>query len=376
MARVDNRFALLLVALLLAAASPAGAGAPAAPPQGGNIGHGQEHQIANLGDFTFDSGETISDFRMSYVTWGEPNEAEDNVIVLLHGLAQDHHSLDFLIGPGLAFDPERYFIIAPDALGNSAVRQVLSTGPTNSFMKMDFPAYTLDDAIRADVRLVRDHLGFDSVLAVIGDSLGAIKSYRLAAAYPDFTAGIVPLAGGPRLDRRASALTGSMMQIIELDPAWYSGRYEVNPLAGLQAAYVNFGTWFFGRGWFEIGYATPEQELAFWRLMHGYMRGHDARDVYYQLRLIADYDGIASLPGFDGNEDAALRSIKARALIIGDVTDVLVDIEMLRHAAATIPDARLLETDSPWGHFICCGSGAEINDPMSREIAAFLASLP
>ena len=69
----------------------------------------------------------ILDYRQSYVTHGELNADRSNAILVCASLTGTHHRLDFLIGPGKALDPARWFIVATDPIGNG-----LSTSPSNS----------------------------------------------------------------------------------------------------------------------------------------------------------------------------------------------------------------------------------------------------
>ena len=109
-------------------ASLALAGAPAPRPETGGPDT-PEHQIASLGSFRFESGETINDLKVSYVTYGKLNAARDNAVLSLQHFAGDHHDNEFLTGPGKALDPEKYFIIATDFLANAKLRQDLTRVP-------------------------------------------------------------------------------------------------------------------------------------------------------------------------------------------------------------------------------------------------------
>ncbi len=107
--RKIGRPVLLACCLLLAGVDPAPAGAPAPAPTATGGPHLPEHQIANLGDLHFENGAVVKDFKVSYVTQGKLNRKKDNAILLMHHFYGDHHAFDFLIGPGRAFDPEKYF---------------------------------------------------------------------------------------------------------------------------------------------------------------------------------------------------------------------------------------------------------------------------
>jgi hypothetical protein len=84
---------------LLFLAGYAVAGAPVPRPDTGGP-HTPEHQIASLGSFRFESGETIDGVKVSYITYGRLSPAHDNLILVLHGCGQDHHTMGWLIGPG------------------------------------------------------------------------------------------------------------------------------------------------------------------------------------------------------------------------------------------------------------------------------------
>src|SRR5438552_1663830 len=96
------------VAGLLLHASVALAHRPDQPP----------HQQYRIGDLTLESGEVIKDFAISYVTHGTLNAQKSNAILMVTAISGNHHRLDFLIGPGKALDPTKYFIVCTDAIGH------------------------------------------------------------------------------------------------------------------------------------------------------------------------------------------------------------------------------------------------------------------
>src|SRR5262249_24484040 len=146
-------------------------GAPAPIPA--MTGPHPEHQVANLGDFKFENGDVVKDFKVSYVTYGKLNKAKNNAILVMQAFLGDHHMHDFLIGPGKALDPEKYFIVSTDMLGNSGLAQGVTTGATNSGLRMDFPFFSIRDSTNVEYRLLKEYLGIDHVVAVLGPSIGA-----------------------------------------------------------------------------------------------------------------------------------------------------------------------------------------------------------
>src|SRR5437879_3820823 len=255
MGHVKNctRWSILPVQLLLAWAVAASAGAPAPAPVITTAGpHKPDHQMANLGDFKFESGEVVKDFKISYVTHGKLSQKKDNVILVTDSFTSNHHVFGIFTAPGKALDPDRYYVVAVDSLGNASLAHDLTTGPTNSGLKLDFPRYTLRDAVNAEYRLLKEHLGIDHILAVTGGSMGAMKAFQFAISYPAYITGAIPISGSPVTSSHIKAMIRNCMDIIALDPAWHGGNYQVNPTTGLVTALMNFVPLLYTYQYFEI----------------------------------------------------------------------------------------------------------------------------
>ncbi len=364
-------------ALALLLQGSALAGAPAPQPDTGGV-HKPEHQIANLGAFTFRSGEVVNDFKVSYVTHGQLNQAGDNVILAMHFFAGDHHGYDFLIGPGNVLDTEKYFIVATDFVSNAHVRHDVTTGPTNSGLNMRFPEFTILDSVDIEFRFLTEYLGIDHLHAAIGASIGAMKAYQLAVSYPDFVSGVIPIAGSARINPQMRSQLYSMMRIITLDPGWLGGDYLTNPLTGVVTALTSlYNSWLFSPQWYWANAASPEQHRAserFWRDYNALQAPQDARDLYHQIRHWADFN-IGTTPGFDGDPRAALASIKAEMLLIGIGSDLMVRPEEIALVRESVPQAAYLDVETDFGHAACCGFDPEANNQMIPVIKAFLADL-
>src|ERR1700716_3506540 len=181
-----KRIAPLAAAGLLLAL-PALAPTPQQPP----------HQSYSEGDLKLESGEAIKDFSISYVTQGTLNANKSNAILMVTAISGNHHRIDFMIGPGKALDPEKYFIICTDAIGNG-----LTTSPSNSKSqpRMSFPKFSLRDMVESQYRLLKEKLGIDHVVAVIGPSMGGMQTLQWGVSHPDFMdalVAMVPLAKTP-----------------------------------------------------------------------------------------------------------------------------------------------------------------------------------
>jgi homoserine O-acetyltransferase/O-succinyltransferase len=364
--------AAALPALFLA--SLALAGAPSPKP---DAGPPTPNEVASLGGFRFESGETIEDLKVSYVTYGKLNAARDNAVLSLeHFLGDAHRDNAFLIGPGKALDPDKYFIIATDILANANLREDLSTGPTNSGLKMHFPRITARDWVNADYKLVKEYLGIDHVVAIIGVSIGGINAFQFAVSHPDFASAIIPMAASPQTNPQARMVLRHVRDVIALDPGWYGGMYEVNPVTGLEVALMELVPWYQSTQWY-MDTLTTSDELRDWlkffrRLVSS---GFDARGVYYQLEGWSEFN-VGDTPGFNGDLKAALAVIKAKTLLIGVKEDQLIRREEFQFAKNAIRDASYLELSSSFGHIAVVGSlDPKFDETVNSEIAKFLATI-
>jgi homoserine O-acetyltransferase/O-succinyltransferase len=360
---------------VLVLASLALAGAPAPRPETGGP-HTPEHQMASLGRFQFESGESIDDLKVSYVTYGKLNAARDNAVLSLQHFLGDHHDNEFLTGPGKALDPDKYFIIATDFLGNAKLRQDLTTGPTNSGLKMHFPSITARDWVNADYKLVKEYLGIDHVAAVIGFSIGGINTFQFGVSHPDFASAIIPMGASPHTNPQARLVLRHAREVIALDPGWYGGMYDVNPVTGLEVALMGLVPWYVSTQRYMETLTTTNEILNYERFMRGlFSSGIDARDAYYQLRGWSEFN-LADTPGLNGDLKAALASVKAKTLLIGVKEDLLSRRDELQFAKDAISNSAYVEFSSSFGHVAFVGGLDRKFDEMANsEIAKFLGTI-
>src|SRR5438552_5811017 len=148
------------------------------------------HQTHCMGELKLESGQPIRDFCISYVTHGTLNAAKSNAVLMVPAIGGNHHRIDYLIGPGRALDPAKYFIIATDAIGNG-----LTTSPSNSKTqaKMQFPKFNIRDMITSQQRLVTEKFGIKKLVTVIGASMGGMQALQWGVSHPDAVASLVPI---------------------------------------------------------------------------------------------------------------------------------------------------------------------------------------
>jgi len=322
------------------------------------------HQRFDLGDFPLESGQVIEKGFLTYVTHGTLNDQRNNAILVLPSLMGTHHRHDFLIGPGKALDPDKYFIIAADTLGNGR-----SISPSNSQTQpgIKFPQFSIRDMVNAQHRLVAEGLELDRLLAVVGLSMGGMQTYQWGASFPDEMAALIPIVSMGRTSPWVTAIWESQRQAIMADAAWAGGAYTEQPEKGLRAAAASLETWV--RHWDWMDKEFPDNtEVIGWLNEQSAETAKlwDANDFIYQTRA-EDLHDIAK----GGDYAEALRRIEARTLLMPGTHDLLHPPADSRFAAKQIPRATLVEIDSDQGHMASGSSQADI-DFVNTAIARFL----
>lgn len=216
------------------------------------VGMVKTHYFDCAEDLRLSSGFVLPGFRLAYETYGVLNPQRDNAILLLHALSGDAHAAGFhspsdrkpgwwddMIGPGRAFDTNKYFFICSNVLGGCKG----STGPltlhptTGRRWASDFPVVTIADMVAAQVRLI-SHLGINRLYAVAGGSMGGFQAIEWMIAHPDRVQSAILLATSAISSPQAVAWNAIGRQAIMRDPKWAGGHYELDdaPVDGLSVA--------------------------------------------------------------------------------------------------------------------------------------------
>ena len=324
------------------------------------------HREAALGDLVLESGETIIDYRQSFVTHGTPNADRSNIVLICAALTATHHRLDFLIGPGKALDPARWFVVATDPIGNG-----LSTSPSNSLHQpgMRFPRFVLRDMVAAQHRLLTEHLGIDRVHAIVGASMGGMQALQWAVSHPTFMRAIVAMTPMARTAPWAVLVTETARACLMADPAWTGTGFDGIPERGW-IAYSGLMNALLMRTPEAVDDLADPQAWFAQRAAQQRANGFDAHDYLYQSRAYEAHD-VGTTPGSAGTADA-LTSIVARTLVLAPPIDLFNPAGAARAAADGIPGARFVEIPSSQGHLAASRTRAEDAAFLNAAIAAFL----
>lgn len=332
-----------------------------------------EHQGADLGSLALESGDSIAQFRQTYVTHGTLAADRSNVVLVLPAITSSHHRLDFLIGPGRSLDPSRWFVIAVDAIGNG-----IATSPSNSRQqpRMRFPRFGIRDMVCAQHRLLAEHLGIDKVRAVVGASMGGMQALQWAVSHPDFMRKVVAMTPMARTSAWSIAVNEATRSCLRADRAWSPEGFSARPEAG----------W---RAWVAVQQAliarTPQalmndfpdpREVLPWitkRQQAWLDAGFDPHDFLYQSWAYDAHD-VGATPGCGGDWRRALATVRAQVLVMTPPLDLYNPAECGADAAQAIPGARHGVIPSVEGHQAAnIASEADVAF-VNGEIARFLAS--
>jgi homoserine O-acetyltransferase/O-succinyltransferase len=356
-----KRAALILAACLMLSL-PAVAHSPQQAP----------HQFYSEGDLKLESGEVIKDFSISYVTHGKLNDKKSNAILMVTAISGNHHRLDFMIGPGKALDTDKYFIVCTDAIANG-----LSTSPSNSKPqpRMQFPKFTIRDMVQSQYRLMKEKLGVDHVVAVVGPSMGGMQALQWGVSHPDYMDALVAMVPLAKTPAWTVAVLEASRKAIMNDAAWKDGNYEAPPEKGIRLwrDILNF-----------LSARTPDMYVA--QFKNGMdvlpwmeqqetavMKAFDANDWIYQTWAYERHD-VGTTPDFNGDTAKALASIRAKTLILTGTKDLLNPEFEPIEAGKNIPGVKMM-TISPGtitGHAAAGGAIPADVEFLNRETSTFL----
>ena len=328
------------------------------------------HLGCRMETLSLESGQAIEGYTQSYVTHGVLNADRSNAVLVCASLSGTHHRLDFLVGLGRALDPSRHFIIATDPIGNG-----LSTSPSNSRTQpgMRFPRFAIRDMVQAQHRLLVEHLGIEHLEAVVGASMGGMQALQWAVSHPDFMAKVVAMTPMAKTAPWAALVTEAARSCLMADPAWTGDGFAARPERGQRAffavmnvlatrapeALAGLGDLAGAQRWFDDLVAVQRAV------------GVDAHDYLYQSWAYDAHDvGGAA---FGGDTGAALRSVRANALVLCPPVDWFNPATAGRSAAEAMPRGRFVEIPSVQGHMAATCIDAQDADFLNRTITKFLA---
>lgn len=375
----------------------------ASTPAAGSVGIVETQYLDLPGPVRLDCGEDLYPIQVAYETYGTLSPTGDNVILVCHALSGDAHAAglsktppqestrdgfaaddrdgsvgkglgwwDGMIGPGKAFDTDRFFVVSTNLLGGCRG----TTGPssidpaTGKPYGSDFPVITVADMVRTQ-RAFLDVLGIPRLAAVAGGSLGGMQALQWAILYPTKVDAIVVIASTHALHPQGVAWNAIAREAIMRDPAWQGGHYHTSaarPDAGMGVARMighitylsapalqsKFGRrlQFAGDLRYTISEAEFEVENYLRHQADSFVKRFDANTYLYTSRALTYFDLARQHGG--GSLSEALRAVSARTLLIAFSSDWLYppsashEIEEALRAAGKPVAYHVI--DAPYGH--------------------------
>jgi homoserine O-acetyltransferase len=330
-----------------------------------------------------ENGAALAPVTVAYETYGTLNAEGTNAILVCHALTGDAHAAgisasgrtkgkagwwDGVIGPGKAFDTEKYFVVCSNFLGSCyGTTGPASTNPkTGKPYRLDFPQMTVRDMVKVQRELMK-YLGVRRLATISGGSLGGMQVLEWALMYPEMVDTIIPIATASRHSAWCIGLNEASRLAIFNDPEWKEGNYETQPARGLALARMVAIISYRSKVSFENRFGRKRgaaQSNYVWTKLSG--ENGELFDVQQYLR----YQGKKLVDRFDaatyiyitramdlhdvsrnrGAYEAVLGNLSARTLCVGINSDVLYPADEQKELASLIPDAEYAEIDSPHGH--------------------------
>lgn len=333
-------------------------------------------RFVSVGPLELETGGRLPDVVVAYETWGTLNAARDNAVLVEHALTGDSHVVgpagaghptpgwwDGLIGPGCAFDTDTTFVVAGNVLGGcQGTTGPSSAAPDGRPWGSRFPFITIRDQVAVEARLA-DELGISSWRAVLGGSMGGMRSLEWALMHPDRVRTAVVLASTAYATAEQIAWAQPQLLAIRSDPHFHGGDYydrDRGPVDGLGIAR-------------RIAHITYRSEL---ELHERFGRQHQGAENplggsgRYAVESYLDHHAGKLAGRFDANSylvlteamnshdagrgrggvRAALASAKTTLVVASVSSDRLYPPRLTAEIAEAAPDVQSYSIDSPYGH--------------------------
>lgn len=350
-------------------------------------------------EMQLECGAALGPITLAYESYGALNEDCSNAVLIVHALSGDAHVAgkkspedrkpgwwDSMVGPGKAFDTEKYFVLCSNVLGGC----MGSTGPgsinpaTGEPYGLDFPVITIGDMVRAQKVLV-EHLGIERLLCVAGGSMGGMQALEWVTRFPDQVASAMVIASTHVSGPQQIAFDAVGRHAIRADREFHGGRYYGKgfPSSGLGIARMLAHITYLSEASMQHKFGRSLRETDKFRFDFDsefavetyldyqgaqFVNRFDANSYLYVTKAI-DYFDIAS---DHGSLDAAMATVKSKMLVLSYSSDWLyppaLSEEIVYALARQERDVTFCNVQSDYGHdaFLL-----EV-DVMKKLIAGFL----
>lgn len=341
------------------------------------------YELHSLGRFELEEGGVIPDLRLAVATHGTLNADKSNAILIPTWFSGTHQTWEQVyIGAGKALDPEKYFIVIVNQIGNG-----LSTSPHNTedseISMSKFPRVRIGDDVRAQEQLLREVFGIERLALVVGGSMGAQQTWEWAVRFPGKVLRAAPIAGTAQNTPHDFLFTQTLLEAITSDPGWADGEYasHLDVQAGL------------GRHadiWAIMGLSTDFWKSGFWKAVP--LPNGETTDDYHEFQAgfiralfqLMDPNALIAMGwkwqrgdvarNTDGDLAAALGRVTAKTFVMPIDHDMFFPVTDCEAEQRLVPGSELRVLPSIAGHFGLFGFNPEYLEAVDRNLAELLAS--
>lgn len=333
------------------------------------------YETFDLGDFVLEQGGTIRACKLAYTTLGELNAAKDNVILVPTWYSGSHQIIEQVyIGKDRALDPEKYFIVIINQLGNG-----LSSSPHEaSFPQQgaNFPEIQISDDVRAQHQLLTEEFSIEQLALVVGGSMGAQQTYEWAIRYPDMVKRAAPIAGTAKVTQHNFLFTQLMIDSITSDPAWENGWYTdssdvhlgLSRLAKLFAMMGWSHQFFKQERWLALGFSSMADFIT--GFMVGYFGLMDPNNL---LSMARKWQRGDISHGRDGDLSEVLAQVKAKTYVLAIEGDLMFPPKDCEAEHDCIQDSEFRVIRTTDGHFALFGTDSNYLDQVDKYLKELLS---
>ena len=297
-----------------------------------------------------ESGEPLEDITIAYQSWGVLNEKKDNAILVNHamtGWSDVPGWWPSMVGPGLPFDSDKYFIVCPNVIGGcQGTTGPSSLAPDGKRYGSRFPSVTIRDMVAAEVAF-SEAIGISKYRLAVGPSLGGMRALEWAVQFPDRVGAICTIGSSAVATGDQIATASIQIRAIKSDPQFLGGDYydsDQGPNEGMGIA----------RRIAHLTYRTEvEMDVRFGRELQGDDTGRFAVESYldHQAEKLAhrfDANTYIALTEAMNSHDigrgrggvaAALASIQIPIVAVSIDTDRLFPVRLQAEIADLAPFA-------------------------------------
>jgi homoserine O-acetyltransferase/O-succinyltransferase len=337
----------------------------------GQEGHGP-YELIDIGTLELEEGGSLLDCQLAVATHGTLNAAKDNAILVPTWYSGTSKIMeDVYIGAGRALDPDKYFIVVVNQIGNG-----LSTSPHNSD-GASFPKVRIGDDVRAQHKLLAETFGITSLALVVGGSMGAQQTYEWAVRYPEMVKRAAPIAGTARNTEHDFLYTETLIEAIITDPKFNNGNYtnSTDVATGLRRhaklwTVMGWSTEFFRQNRHQaLGFESMQAFVD--EFMIGYFGPMDPNDL---LCMAWKWQRGDVSRHTDGDLKAALGLINAKTYVMPISHDMFFPPSDCEVEQQLIPNSELRTINSIDGHLALFGTDPDCQAQIDTVLKELLAT--